>query len=359
MSGAIAEVRLADLIHTARSRNASDIHFSPNVDAAIRVDGGLEHIAGPSLSSHEIRAIASTLIDGAGLARAEAGEDVSQTWNDGDGLIRVHAFRADGGLSLSLRLLNRTLPSLEELRLPPVVSAFARRSRGLVLFAGPTGSGKSTSLAAIVDRINSTSSRRILTIEDPIEYRHTSKRSSVVQREIGRDAPTFEKALVGALRADPDIIVVGEMRESATMRAALTAAETGHLVLATLHTGDAVQTIDRIVDAFSGPAQAQIRAQLAQVLVGVVCQHLVRSASGAGRRLAAEVLVANDAARVLIREMRTHQLRNVILTGRDCGMQTLEHHLGELMAHGEIAVDAAMAVSDRSDEIRIPGSALS
>jgi twitching motility protein PilT len=206
----------------------------------------------------------------------------------------------------------------------------------------------------LIDKINATRERRIITIEDPIEYRHESKRSLIGQREVGRDTPTYAKALVGALRADPDVIMLGELRDAETMRAALTASETGHLVLATLHTGDAPQSVDRIIDAFSGSEQSQVRVQLSQVLIGIVCQRLVTRASGKGRRVAAEVLVATDAVRNLVREGRTHQLRNVMLTGREAGMQTLEHHLSALLVEREIDPSAALASTAHRADVSIP-----
>lgn len=359
MNEAITGIRLADALHIARSQGASDIHVSVGMAPAVRIDGRLEFLGGAPLTADDVRALVGTFFDADASARVENGGDVSSTWvSEESGTIRLHAFRTREGLSLAMRLLNKTIPSLDSLHLPPVVATFAERQRGLVLFTGPTGSGKSTSLAGLVDLINSTSPRRVITIEDPIEYRHTSKLAMISQREIGRDAPSFAHALVGALRADPDVIMLGEMRDSETIRAALTAAETGHLVLATLHTGDAPQTIDRIVDAFTGSEQAQVRAQLAQVLVAIVCQRLVPRAAGSGRRVAAEVLIANDAVRNIVRESRSHQLRNVMLTGRQHGMQTLEHHLGELIAQREIDRQAALALTDRVDEIRLPAGTI-
>lgn len=352
-------VRLTDALHVARSRNASDIHLNPKDPPAIRVDGCLEHLNGPAMEREELYAIAAALFDKRQVDKVNAGVDVSTTHiDDVLGVIRVHAFRVEGGIAIALRLLQKSVPSLESLHLPAIVASLCDRERGLILFAGPTGSGKSTSLAASIDRINSSSSRHIITIEDPIEYRHSSKRSVVVQRQIGDDAVSFSQALIGALRADPDIIVVGEMRDESTIQAALTAAETGHLVLASIHTGDAAQTIDRIVDAFSGSAQSQIRTQLSQALLAIISQRLVRRASAHGRRAVAEIVVATDAVRNIIREARTHQLRNVILTGRHLGMQTLENHLNELVARREITREAALAVTDRSEEITTVSSAV-
>lgn len=353
MRPGLANIRFSDALAIATLRRASDIHFSPGSSSAIRVDGDLQFLPGSPIAAEETLALAEHLLDDAGSERMRQRGDASATWCSEDGqTLRVHAFIAAKNVHLALRLLHRRVPSLDELHMPHAVSSLAERHRGLVLFAGPTGAGKSTSLAALLGDINKRQSRRIITIEDPIEYRHESDKSCISQREVGRDVPDFSSAVTGALRADPDVIMIGEMREAATMRAAITAAETGHLVLSTLHTGDAVQTIDRIIDAFEGEQQAQIRSQLSSALVAVVCQRLVARARGGGRCLAAEILFANDAVRATIREGRTHQLRNTMLTGRQSGMQTLEHHLSELMQSGLIDRSSAEAVSERHGELR-------
>lgn len=338
MNAQLAHVRWVDALHAGRQRDASDVHFVPERAPALRVDGELHYLAGSPLSAADTAQIAGAFFDAPVLERIEHGGDVSVTHlaDDERSVLRVHGFRTAGGYALAVRLLARRAPSLESLHLPPAVGALARREHGLVVFAGPTGSGKSTSLAALVDAINTSSARRIITIEDPIEYRHESARALITQREIGRDAPSYAAALIGALRADPDVIMLGEMRDAETMRCALIAAETGHLVLTSLHTGSAVQTVERIVDAFAGVEQAQVRAQLAQTLAAVVCQRLVRRRAGAGRRAVAEVLIVNDAVRAMIRESRTHLIGNAIATGRGAGMQSFEQHLDELALAGEI-----------------------
>ncbi len=349
----LADLRITDVLHVARARGASDIHMSPGVPPAIRVDGVLEYVGGAALTLNETQLLTGSLFDDETLQDVRRGDDRSMTWVESGQSIRVHAFCTRGGVAIAMRLLHTVIQTLESLGLPEVVASFATRARGLVVFAGPTGSGKSTSLAAVIDHINQSSARRIVTIEDPIEYQHINKQSLITQREVGRDTPSFSQALVGALRADPDVIMVGEMRDVDTMRAALTAAETGHLVLTTLHTGDAAHTVDRIIDAFDAGEQAQIRSQLSQVLTAVVCQRLTPRACGPGRRVVAEVLVATDAVRNVIREGRTHQLRNVMLTGRQQGMQTLEHHIGLLLAEREIEPIAAMALTECADEVRV------
>lgn len=347
----IPHVRLVDLLHVGRQQDASDIHLVPGLPAALRVDGQLQFLAGSPVSSDETAEVARTLFEPEALARLEAGSDVSTTAVPDERIVlRVHGFRSATGITIAIRLLNKQIPTLESLHLPRVVASLAQRDHGLIVFSGPTGSGKSTSLAALIREINTTSSRRIITIEDPIEYRHESVRSPITQREIGRDAPSFGSALLGALRADPDVIMLGEMRDGVTMRAALTTAETGHLVFTTVHTGTAVQTIERIVDAFAGSEQSQVRSQLAASLAAVVAQRLLPRKHGHGRRAAVEILLANDAVRAMIRESRTHLIRNAITTGRQSGMQTLEHHLSELVLGGEIDRESALRVSEHFED---------
>ena len=349
----ILDVRLGDALHAALSRGASDIHAAVGYPLVLRSHGELVCLGSEVLRPADTLDIARRYLSEEALAKLDREGDVSITKaDDPRAILRVHAYRSSDGVTLAMRLLQTAIPSLESLHLPPSVRALTERQRGLVIFAGPTGSGKSTSLAALISAINTQSARRIITIEDPIEYRHSGGKSIITQREVGRDVATFEQAVIGSLRADPDVLMIGEMRERNTMRAAITAAETGHLVLTTLHTGDAVQTVDRILDAFSGPEQSQVRSQLAACLVAVVCQRLLPRSGGSGRRVAAEVLIATDAVRNTIRESRTHQLRNLILTGRQTGMQTLEHSLNELLAERQIDRAVAESASDRHDELR-------
>lgn len=353
MTALLAHVRLRELMRAARLQNASDVHVCAGLRPALRIDGVLELQQMPDTTPEELLAMSSALLDEDAIATLHGLGDVTVTRPDGEGgSVRVHAYREAGGISLAIRLLAAGVPSLESLQMPAIVGSFLERPQGLVIFAGPTGSGKSTALAALVDRINRTQARHVLTIEDPVEYRHRSDRSIITQRELGRDVRTYADALRGALRSDPDVILIGEMRDSLTMHAALTAAETGHLVFTTLHTGDAAQTIDRIVGAFTGPHREQARMQLAQTLVAVVCTRLLPRANARGRRSAVEVLVATDAVRALIRDGKTHQLRNAISTGRSAGMQTLESHLAELVAHREVSPESAKLASGRCGELR-------
>lgn len=353
MTAALAPVRLSEVLRVARLRNASDVHLCAGVAPVLRVDGALESQQTVVPTGEEVGAVTASLLDDRARDLLVSRGDATVTRLVEDvGSIRVHAYRTSEGTCLAIRLLAASIPSVESLHLPPVVGTFADKPHGLVIFAGPTGSGKSTALAAMVDRINRTQARHVLTIEDPIEYRHVSNRSIINQRELYRDVPSYAEAVYGALRSDPDVILVGEMRDPATMHATLTAAETGHLVLTTLHTGDAAQTVDRIVGVFEGDKQEQIRVQLAQTLIGVVCMRLLPRASGQGRRSALEVLVANDAVRNVIRDGKTHQIRNIISTSRQTGMQTLESHLSDLIARREITLDSARLATERPDELR-------
>ena len=353
MTAVLAPIRLADVLHIARLRNASDVHLCADFAPVMRVDGALELQPTLMPGVEEIEAITSAMLSKTARAQMDASGDASVTYRDNEvGSIRVHAYRTSRGISLAMRLLSVSVPTLEALHLPAVVMTFADRPAGLILFTGPTGSGKSTALAAMIDYINRTQAKHIITIEDPIEYEHRSNRSIISQRHVGIDVPSFADAIYGALRCDPNVILIGEMRDPSTMHAALTAAETGHLVLATLHTGDAPQTIDRIIGAFSGETQEQIRVQLAQSLIAVVCMRLVPRACGQGRRSAIELLLSNDAVRNLIRDGKTHQLRNIISTSRQTGMQTLEAHLSDLIARREITFEAAKAAAARTAEVR-------
>jgi len=348
----LAAIRISELLHNARVRAASDIHFGGGERPAVRIDGRLIVLEGEPIPQPAIVTFLEAELPPAALRRlAERGTADAACRASEIGPYRIHAYRQHGGVRVVIRLLADAVPQLGQLGLPPAIAAFAQAPPGLVLFTGPTGSGKSTALAALIDAINRTSERNIITIEDPIEYLHTPIRSTVAHCEIGRDVVDYAEALRGLLRADPDVILIGEMRDRETIAAAVTAAETGHLVFATLHTNDAAQTVDRIIDAFPSEAQNQIRSQLAAVLLGAVALRLVPRLGGPGRRAAAEILIATDGVRNMIREGKTHQLRNAIITGRKAGMQTLEHHLGELVARREIALETAQAVSSRPHEI--------
>ena len=336
---ALLDIRFSDIVRAAERDDASDVHIVPGVRAMMRVDGELQVVASPEFTANDVDAIALSLFTPSQLDAIKNGSEISTTkrLDDSELTLRVHGLQSLHGVALAVRLLHRRIPAIEELRLPAVIASFGRKRHGLIVFCGPTGSGKSTTLAALVGEINRTQPRRIITIEDPIEYRHVSDRSLITQREIGRDAVSFDSALTGALRADPDVIVVGEMRDPATIQAALTAAETGHLVLTTLHSASAVQAVDRMLDSVREQDRALVRSQLAACLTAIVCQQLVPCAHGPGRRPATEVLVANDGIRAMIRDGRTHLIENAMATGRSAGMQLFEQHIQELIAAGEVS----------------------
>lgn len=350
----LGSIRVQELIRCARARAATDLHFGGDERTAMRIDGRLVFVDAPAFEEPVVREFLAGAFAPSQTARldAQGTVDTAAPRTAEGGPYRVHAYRHAGGVRIAIRLLAESVPSLETLGLPDAVASFAHRPAGLVLFTGPTGSGKTTALAALVDRINRDSERNVVTVEDPVEYVHAPVRSLVTHCEIGRDVSDYGEALRGFLRADPDVILIGEMRDRVTIAAALTAAETGHLVFSTLHTNDAAQTIDRIVDAFPPDAHAQARTQLSSVLTGIVALRLVPRAGRSGRRAAAEILVGTDAVRALVREGKTHQLRNTIVTGRASGMQTLETHLSELVLRGEVTLAAAHAVTGRPNEVR-------
>jgi twitching motility protein PilT len=350
----IVLLRVHDVIADARRMRASDVHFVTGSAPAFRIDGALAAREGHFWEEAEIAAAAAVLLGDDGWRQYRASADVTATYeNQNAGTVRAHAYRTIAGTAMAVRILPSQAPSLRDLGMPPAVEALAERSTGLIIFAGPTGSGKSTTMAAVAETINRVRPAHILTIEDPVEYRIAPVKAIVSQRQVGRDVASFSDAVLGALRSDPDVILVGEMRGPATIHAALTAAETGHLVLTTLHTADAPQTIDRITGSFEGSMQNEVRLRLSQTLAAVVCMRLVPLASGAGRVSAVEILIANDAVRGLIREGKAHQLRNVIATSRQSGMQTLETHLSEQLERGIIGVAAARAAALHRADLRI------
>jgi twitching motility protein PilT len=344
---------LIDLLRAASELGGSDLHLAAGSPPQVRVDGHLRRLAVPPLAADIVERLCHETMSPAdrqafdATSERDAAIDVS-----GVGRVRCNLFRQRRAVSAVFRLIPARVPSLEELGLPSAIGELAERPRGLVLVTGPTGSGKSTTLAAIVDRINSTKPVHILTIEDPIEYVHPHKVGLVSQRELHADTRSYGTALRAALREDPDVVLVGEMRDTETMAAALKLAETGHLTLATLHTNSAAQTITRIVDAFPAHQQSQIRVQLSLVLEGIVCQALVPNASGAGRTPALEVLVASSAIRNLIREDKVHQLYGAMQVGQDkAGMQTMNQSLAKLVERRVIAKESALWTSPARDEL--------
>jgi twitching motility protein PilT len=325
------------LMRMAQER-ASDVHLSPGFPPAIRSRGRIVPLEeyGP-LMPQDTRDTVYSLLNDDQRKRFESHKQLDLAYAvPGVGRFRVNCFFQRGSISAAFRRIPHEIPTLAELNLPPVLQEFTKKPRGFVLVTGPTGSGKSTTLAAMIDVINQGREEHILTIEDPIEFLHEHKNCIVNQREIGADAEDFSLALKAALREDPDVILVGEMRDIETMSTALTAAETGHLVFATLHTQSTSQTVDRIIDVFPPEQQKQVRMQLSIALQGIVTQQLLPTADGAGRVVACEVLAPTPAVRNLIREGKTHQIYSAIQTSGAIGMQTMDSHLAQLVRMGRI-----------------------
>jgi len=336
------ELRVEILLEEVVRRRASDLHLQVGLPPMLRVDGALIPISGfNALDEAAVETLLFAILDQDQRQILEKDKEFDFSFAFGTlGRFRVNAYHERGNLAAALRLIPNEIKTISELGVPPVVMNFANYPRGLVLVTGPTGSGKSTTLAALIDKLNTETSQHIITIEDPIEFTHKSKKSVVVQREVHYDTYSFSAALRSSLRQDPDVVLIGEMRDLETISAAITIAETGHLVLATLHTNSAAQSIDRMIDVFPPHQQAQIRAQLANILMAICSQRLV-PAIGGGRVVAAEILIANPAVRNIIREGKTHQLDAVIQTGADAGMQTMDRTLVSLVQSGVVTYDEA------------------
>lgn len=333
---------------------ASDLHISAKAQPQIRVDGSLRAIEGsPVWTSEKVRAALTSIMSERHREQfADALElDFAYTLSS-TARFRVNVYQQRESLGAAFRLIPTQIKPLDQLGIPDKVARFAGLARGLVLVTGPTGSGKSTTLAALIDMVNSTRADHVVTVEDPIEFMHQNKKSLVNQREVGQDTHSFANALKHVLRQDPDVILIGELRDLETISVALTAAETGHLVFATLHTQDAAQTIDRVIDVFPPHQQGQVRTQLAATLQGVVCQTLVKRVGGAGRAVATEVLMMTPAIANLIREGKTYQVRSAMQAGRDQGMHTMDQHLAELVASGAITADTAYERAQDLDDLR-------
>lgn len=347
--------RLDKWLTVLEQRNGSDILLTAGSPPLLRIDGQLLPLGGAAaLSSEVIEEISRNQMGGDSDHHVHLGAEVdfSFSWRERS-RIRANAFYQRGSCSLSLRRIPMTIPSPQELGLPYAMANILRNPSGLILVTGPTGSGKSTSMASMIDVLNRNRSCHIVTIEDPIEYLHENHRSTVSQREVGSDTASFDSALRAVLREDPDVVLVGEMRDLESISAALTIAETGHLVITTLHTNDSAQSIDRIVDVFPGERRNQIQVQLAGTLLGVLYQRLLPRLNG-GMIAAYELMVGVSAVRNLVREGKTRQLRNVVATHRADGMQTLEHHLNEMVRRGEVDYNVALEASLYPQEIEKP-----
>ncbi|MBF8982634.1 type IV pilus twitching motility protein PilT [Lutibacter sp. B2] len=337
-------MNILNLLKQAIEADASDLHITVAMPPVIRVNGKLERLEEKSLTAQDTTSLVRELLtEQLFVDLNEKGEiDLSFSY-PGLGRFRVNVYKQRGSYGMAIRTVAPTVPTIDELGLPPIIKELASKKRGLVLVTGPTGSGKSTTLASMIDYINKERNCHILTLEDPIEYLHKHNKSIVNQREIGNDSDSFSNALRAALRQDPDVILVGEMRDLETIKIAITAAETGHLVLSTLHTIGAAKTIDRIIDVFPAHQQQQIKVQLSAVLEGIISQQLLEKSDGQGRVAALEIMIATSAIRNLIREGKTHQLQTNIQTGSKYGMETMDNAL--LKLYNQMLIDKKTALT--------------
>ena len=342
------------LLKAMIEKGASDLHITTGTSPQLRIDGKLHPLRMPPLSPPETKQLCYSVLTDAQKHRFEENNELDLSFS----VQKLSRFRGNifvqrGNVSGAFRAIPYTIPNVDDLGLPKIVSELGEKPRGLILVTGPTGSGKSTTLAAIINKINQERNEHIVTVEDPIEYLHPHKGCIVNQREVGADTESFKMALKYILRQDPDVVLIGEMRDLETIEAALTVAETGHLAFGTLHTNSAVQTINRIVDVFPPYAQAQIRAQLSFVLEGVLCQSLLPRANGPGRAMALEVMIPNAAIRNLIREDKIHQIYSSMQVGQEkFGMQTMNQSLASLYQRRMVSLEDAMGRSPDVDELR-------
>ena len=338
-----------EFIMQAREMNASDIHLTVGAPTVVRVNGELRKYT--ELSDQVVNRTILSILSAEQEKMLTEGKDIDFSFELKNGARqRVNVFRQSGKLAACIRLLNAEIPTLEELKMPPVLLEFAKKRRGLVLVTGPTGAGKSTTLAALMEYINKTRACHVITIEDPIEYRYKQEKATIHQRELGRDVPSFHEALRSALREDPDVILIGEMRDYETISLAMTAAETGHLVFGTLHTSSAAQTVDRIIDACLIHSQDQVRSQLASMIQGIIAQTLIPRADGKGRVAAVEVMIGTDAIRNLIRSAKINMMETTMAAGARDGMCTLNASLANLYKTGQISYETALEyATDRGE----------
>ncbi|MDP3142818.1 MAG: type IV pilus twitching motility protein PilT [Candidatus Omnitrophota bacterium] len=344
---------LRDLLLLCIQKKASDLHLTENTPPVLRIDGKLQLVKAPPLTRDDTKKMIYSFLSDAQKEMFEKNLELDLSLAlPGLDRFRVNVHIQKGSVEAAFRRIPLFIPAIEELGLPPIVPELARRSNGLVLVTGPTGMGKTTTLAAMIDLINNERSSLIVCIEDPIEYIHYNKKSIIKQREVFSDTKSFSDALRHCLRQDPNIIVVGEMRDLETISTALTAAETGHLVLATLHTPDAPQTIERIIDVFPSHQQQQVKLQLSDCFQGIVSQLLLPHASGTGRVLATEVMIATPGIRNLIREAEIEQIPTAIQTGSAHGMKTMDKSLKELYHAGTISYDVALSKAKHPEEFK-------
>lgn len=337
-------MNIFDILRISIELEASDIHITVGSMPVVRVKGRFKKLTENILTNHDTEEMTREIAGDKNFEKIEKyGEcDFSVAVESGE-RFRVNAYKQKGNYAIAIRAITSQIPPFETLGLPDILKTFTEKHKGLVLVTGPTGSGKSTTLASLIDIINKNQQRHIITLEDPIEYVHQHKKSLINQREIGQDTESFNSALRAILRQDPDVILVGEMRDLETISIALTAAETGHLVFSTLHTIGAAKTIDRIVDMFPSEQQHQVRTQLSTVCEGVISQQLLQTIDGRNRVVALEVMVSNPAIRNLIRENKTYQIQNIIQTGSKYGMQTMDQELVNLYRQGKISRQSVLS----------------
>ena len=355
-----ADAQLDAALSQVVALGASDLHIAVNAPPMIRVDGGLRQLADSEMwSGAKVTAALRSILTSEQQAKFDDALEFDFAYTlSGTARFRVNFYQQRDNMGAAFRLIPTEIKSLQQLGVPESIAKFAQLARGLVLVTGPTGSGKSTTLAGLIDLVNRTRADHIMTVEDPIEFLHDNHKSLINQREVGHDTHSFGAALKHVLRQDPDVILVGELRDLETISVALTAAETGHLVFATLHTSDAPQTIDRIIDVYPPHQQSQVRAQLAATLQGVVCQTLIKKSSGKGRVVATEVLVRTNAVANLIREGKTFQIHSAMQAGRELGMHTIDQHLADLVSTGQITMEAAKEKAHDLDVLeRLSGGA--
>lgn len=345
---------IEDLLREAAMKGGSDMHITVGIPPMVRINGSVMALGDyPVITRESAKELVFSIVSEERVKTLEQQGDVDFSFVlEGIGRFRVNAFKQRNSYCLAIRLLINRIPTLEELGLPPVLKDLASKPRGLVLVTGPTGSGKSTTLAAMIDYVNKTRRAHVITVEDPIEYLYRHGNCIINQREVGEDTISFSRSLRSAMREDPDVILVGEMRDLETIQAAITAAETGHLVFSTLHTKGAASTVDRMIDVFPPEQQRQIRIQLANVLEGVITQNLIVRADARGRALAMEIMVVTDAIRNMIRDEKVHQINNAMQTGNKVGMQTFDSHLALLAKQGIISMQEAYGHCINADDLR-------